>query len=256
MRSDLTRTEPAIAPGPRILKTDRRASRLAARLAFVALALPLAACGTPRVINADAPREDYEARHPIVIVEQPITIDILPTGAGLDLPTRARIAELARYAHEHNNAALEVLFPIGSTHDGQMRAALPAIRQALGASGVRGYISVGQYPVANPNYVSPVKISYRALRAKVATKCGEWPEDLASGSTLESMKNKPYWNFGCSQQSMLAAQVAESRDLVEPRATGDGDVEMRIRAIGKVRQGNDPGTSWMIKNSSIGTVGG
>jgi hypothetical protein len=30
---------------------------------------------------------------------------------------------------------------------------------------------------------------------------------------------------------------------------------MRTRAIGKVREGEDPGTGWKIENTSIGTVG-
>ena len=259
MRTKPRNVEPRIiAATAGVAQSRPQGARVAAGLAILALALPLGACGTPRVLNADAPREDFTARHPIVIAEKPVTIEILPSGSSLDPPTRARLAELARYAHEQNNAALEVLFPVGSSHDTQMRSALPAIRQALGASGVKGYISVGQYPVANPNpgVVSPIRISYRTLRAQVASKCGEWPEDLASGSSLETWKNKPYWNYGCSYQSMMANQVSDPRDLVEPRATSDGDVEMRIRAIGKVRQGADPGTSWTVKNSSIGSVGG
>jgi hypothetical protein len=31
---------------------------------------------------------------------------------------------------------------------------------------------------------------------------------------------------------------------------------MRLRAIGDVRDGKDPGTDWSIKNTPIGQVGG
>ncbi len=82
------------------------------------------------------------------------------------------------------------------------------------------------------------------LKAKVATPCGNWPEDLASGSSLEGWKNEPYANFGCASQAVLAAQVDDPRDFVQPRALGPSDVAMRMRAIEDVRNGKDPGTDW------------
>ena len=41
---------------------------------------------------------------------------------------------------------------------------------------------------------------------------------------------------------MLAAQVADPRDLMGPAAETPPDVHMRGRAIDAVRQGKDPGT--------------
>ena len=55
---------------------------------------------------------------------------------------------------------------------------------------------------------------------------------------------------------MLAVQVANPRDVASPRGESEADVMMRMRAIQKVRQGNDPGTSWKVQNSNIGTFGG
>ncbi len=53
-----------------------------------------------------------------------------------------------------------------------------------------------------------------------------------------------YSNFGCASQSMIAAQVDDPRDFVEPRALEPSDVAMRTRAIEAVRNGQDPGTQW------------
>ena len=86
------------------------------------------------------------------------------------------------------------------------------------------------------NYFDPEHMSFSALRARVASNCGEWPDDLMSGSSLQTWNNKPYWNMGCAYQTMFAAQVSNSSDLVEPRATANGDVEMRTRAIGKIKE--------------------
>ena len=43
---------------------------------------------------------------------------------------------------------------------------------------------------------------------------------------------------------MIAAQVDDPRDFVQPRALGPSDVAMRTRAIEAVRKGQDPGTQW------------
>ena len=54
---------------------------------------------------------------------------------------------------------------------------------------------------------------------------------------------------------MLAAQVADPRDLTQGRAIDPPDVQMRMRAIGDVRNGADPGTNWKIQITPIGQVG-
>ena len=79
--------------------------------------------------------------------------------------------------------------------------------------------------------------------------------DLASGSSTDGWENKPYWNFGCANQQMLAAQASDPRDLVSPTAETPPDSQMRARGIQAVRTGKDPGTSWTTQNSNIGGVG-
>ncbi len=103
--------------------------------------------------------------------------------------------------------------------------------------------------------MSPIRLSFIGTKAVVRSRCGDWPRDLASGSSMEGWQNQPYWNHGCAYQQAFAAQVADPRDLAGPRAEGPSDVAMRTRAIGKVREGEDPGTDWKIENTSIGTVG-
>ena len=224
--------------------------------ALLALLAPLGACGVDRALVSSAPPEDYRVRHPIILAEAPVSVEIFAAGGKLDRPARDRVEALARESRGQSTGAIEVLFPQGAANDAHQRAALPGIRNALATGGAKGYISVGAYPATDPSVAAPIRVSYRALRARVASTCGEWPADLASGSSAETWTNKPYHNMGCAYQNMIAAQISDPRDLVEPRAVGDGDVEMRIRAIGKVRQGADPGTQWQVKNSSIGSVGG
>ncbi len=217
--------------------------------------LPLGACSVDRAVTGSLIPEEYHARHPIILTEAPVSVEIFATNGGLDRTARDRVAVLARESQGDASAGFEVLFPQGAFNEAQQRAALPAIRGALASGGAKGYLGVGQYPVSNPSVASPIRVSYRALRAKVDSRCGEWPADLASGTSMETMTNRPYWNMGCSYQNMLATQISDPRDFASPRAVGNGDVEMRTRAIGKVRAGTDPGTVWITKNSSIGSVG-
>jgi pilus assembly protein CpaD len=114
---------------------------------------------------------------------------------------------------------------------------------------------VGSYAEADPTRASPVRLVFEGLKATTPGQCGVWPSDLASGASIETWKNDPYPNFGCATQATLAAQVADPRDLVQSRASGPGDVTMRLRAIGDVRDGLDPGTAWKTKITAIGQVG-
>jgi pilus assembly protein CpaD len=128
------------------------------------------------------------------------------------------------------------------------------VRRALLAAGVKGRIAVGDYLPPNDGAAPPVRVSFTGLKAIVPTRCGQWPEDLASGSSVEGWKNEPYSNFGCATQSTIAAQVDDPRDLVQPRAVGPSDVAMRTRAIEAVRNGQDPSTDW--KKAILTPIGG
>jgi pilus assembly protein CpaD len=222
------------------------------RLSFLLVVAPLGACGVDRVATASITPEDYRVRHPLVLTHQDITLDIFPQGPALDPASRARIKEFAATYKNVGEGPLSILLPQGTDHDEIARHALDAIRKAIVAGGVTSAVSVGVYPVPNPALASPVRISFVGLKAAVASRCGEWPDDLASGALSQGWENHPYWNQGCAYQTAFAAQVADPRDLVSPRAEQPSDVEMRTRAIGHVRQGQDPGTNWTIKNTTIG----
>ena len=148
-----------------------------------------------------------------------------------------------------------IAFPQGGPGAAEARAALPALRRALVAGGARGYVVVSSYPVADPRLAAPIRLSFAAVIAQVRNRCGQWPNDLASGSSIEGWENKPYYNFGCASQQMLAAQVADPRDLMGPSAETPPDAHMRGRGIDAVRKGEDPGTHWATQNSNIGGVG-
>jgi pilus assembly protein CpaD len=214
--------------------------------------LPLCGCGLDRTTESSVVAdEDYRVRHPLVLTHQELTLDIFPEGQTLDSQSRARIKEFASNYRGIGEGPVTILVPQGAAHDEIARRSVGAIRQSLVAGGIRGPVGVRVYPVPDAELVAPVRISFVGLKAQVASRCGQWPDDLAA----DGWENHPFWNQGCSYQSAFAAQVADPRDLVAPRAEQPSDLAIRTRAIGDVRQGNDPSTKWTVQNSDIGQLG-
>lgn len=232
--------------------TARRAGR---GLALALLAAPLVACGVDRTVVSSVTPDDFKERHPIELRQETFKLDLFPSASGLDSRANLQISEFAEDYRRRGGGPIRAMIPVGAGTEHSNERALDDLRRLLVRNNIRGSLTVGTYPVANPRLASPIQVSFVGLKAKVATRCGEWPSDLASGSSAQGWENRPYWNHGCAYQNMIATQVADPRDLADKRGEGPKDTDMRTRAIGNVRRGIDPGTNWTTKNSSIGAVG-
>ena len=226
--------------------------------AFVALSVPLAGCGVNRIVADPYRTSDPAIRHPIALVEQPYTTDLFPSASvgGLDRRSADQVASFADRYRQFGRGPISIIIPRDVLHRSIGPGAVDAIRRELARRGAPAPVTVSYYDIQDPQLAAPVRLSFDGLKAKVAHPCGDWPSDLASGSSVRGWDNKTYWNFGCANQNMIATQVADPRDIAEPRAETPPDASMRMRAIGNVRKGGDPGTAWQTKNSSIGSVGG
>jgi len=228
-----------------------KAQGLRLSLAAAAAAI-LAGCGgVPYASSDPAFPGNFEQRHPIVVAAAPTSVDLYPVGGALDERSRANVRAFADRYHRYGTGAVTIETPVGTNPNS---IAVYEVRRALLAAGVKGRIAVGDYLPPNDGAAPPVRVSFTGLKAIVPTKCGQWPEDLASGSSVEGWKNEPYSNFGCATQSTVASQVDDPRDFVQPRAVGPSDVAMRTRAIEAVRNGQDPSTDW--KNAVLAPIGG
>jgi pilus assembly protein CpaD len=220
--------------------------------------LALAGCANSvdRMKTSSIPMDDYRKRHPILLSESAQKLDIFPApeARGLDPRSAGQVAEFGALYRATGQGPINIFLPVGKSA-GLPRDTVESIRRALAYGGAHPQLQVLDYPIANPSLASPVRLSFTALKAKVADQCGQWPSDLASGSTLQGWENKPYWNFGCSYQSAFAAQVADPRDFVGPRADDPADTQVWTRAIVSLRKGADPTTDWKTKNTSISSVG-
>jgi pilus assembly protein CpaD len=222
----------------------------------VALLLGGCAQNVDRMRTSSIAMDDYRNRHPIVLAEDATKLDIFPPaqGRGFDRRTYEQVEQYGRLYRGAGSGPIQAFVPAGG-YGRSDAAAIGWIRRALAAGGAYAPIQITTYPVVNRDLASPIRLSFIGLKAKVADRCGQWPTDLASGGGLQGWDNKPYWNFGCSYQAMIAAQVADPRDLVGPRAEDPADTETRARAISDIRKGVDPTTDWKTKNTSISTIG-
>ncbi len=236
----------------------KRQARTAQALALCLILSPLAACtGADRVTTGSTVPADMRARHPIELAQGQKNLDLLVVGrrGQIDARSTALVKEFARAYKENGQGDIAIILPSGAVGEGEARAALPAIRRALAAGGATGYTTVSTYPAADPTLASPIRLSFMQIVARTPSRCGQWPNDLASGASTQTWENNPYWNYGCSTQKNLAAQVADPRDLLGPTAESPQDSISRARGVIEVRKGNDPGTKWQIKNSDIGGLG-
>ena len=236
--------------------TSFRFSRLSS-LCVLALILSLGACArVDRMATASTLPDDYRQRHPIVLANQPQKLDLYITSdeGHLDKRQSADLQAFAGLFGSSGQGQITVLLP-STMAPSVAQAHLKTIRERLASAGVKGYLKVGNYVPEQPDLASPIHLSFLQLGARVNSKCGEWPADLASGSSAEGWQNRPYYNLGCATQANLAAQIADPVDFVQPRLEESADVQMRTRAITAVRSGSDPGTAWTTTNTNIGGLG-
>lgn len=239
-------------------KRSVRSTLRKGKVLALALIAPLGGCGVNRVLPPPVTPHDYHDRHPVLLTDQPHVVDLFPSGGRghVDYETTGRVREFVARYNQLGHGQITLLAPVGGRNETTNSVGMAKVRRALAAAGVRGNILAGTYPVTDPNLAAPIRLSFQSLTAKVGDRCGLWPRDLASGSSLDGWENQTYWNFGCAAQATLSAQVADPRDLATPRGETPADIEMRMRGINRVRNGQDPTTIWALKASSISNVGG
>jgi pilus assembly protein CpaD len=232
-----------------------RATRAAFLLVLVA---PLTACGLNKVYAPADPGFDYRDRHPVVLAEASTSVELLPQtmGRALDSETRRRLLAFVSQYRRFGHGMITMLAPSGGPDPRGARRSVELIRAYLEREGLGATIYVGSYPVRDPALAAPIRLSFTGVKAEVAGPCGEWPDDLASGASLDGWQNRAFWNFGCANEATLSAQLADPRDLLGPRGETPQDIETRMRAINKVRAGADPSTGWATKSGAISGVGG
>lgn len=234
------------------------------RLLALALALGALAGGCAgKGAQADPPSiypPDLRERHPIVLRDAPRSLDVFVGRAGNSLDARQAedVADFAQAFRRSGKGGLVAEVPTGSQRERATHDTLNGIRATLARNGVpANALSIRSYPIQDPGLASPIRLSFASLQAGLPHQCGQWPTDLGASDFKFSASNESYWNFGCSTQATLAAQVADPIDLVRARDEGRPDIVKRMGAISKIREGKDPSTQYRQQTPQINsTVGG
>ncbi|WP_420335644.1 CpaD family pilus assembly protein [Roseibium sp.] len=222
------------------MKTKKtvRLSAASKSLLLFAGCLVVAGCQNGKQSNAELlASHDYRYRHPIVITEEPETLD-LPIGQNtrnLHGPIESTIAAFGAESRRKGNGSVEILVPSGGANEAAVHAVTGDIRHALQRGGVsRSRISTRTYAVQDPKAEAPIRLSYAAMQA-TAGPCGAWPKNIGGGIG----ENTEYENFGCATQSNLASMVDNPSDLLTPRASTPSDQARRATVIENYRGGTD-----------------
>jgi pilus assembly protein CpaD len=214
--------------------------------ALAASAVALSSCGNlhnDSMMTASV-NNDYRVRHPIRLAEAEHSIEI-PIASGDYKLNRGLEDTIRGFGQDYagnSSGVVQISVPSGSPNARSARAMVPTIRRTLASQGVaEKHMIVTSYP-ASGDASAPVRLSFVALTA-MTDQCGQWPEDLMENS----YSNKNWYNFGCANQNNLAAQVANPKDLFDPRGTTPIDAQRRANVIDSYRtNGGDLGKDTSI----------
>jgi pilus assembly protein CpaD len=222
----------------------KRALRLAG--ALIGLAVALGACKhTGDEVAAVSVPDDYRLRHPIAVTEadRSIVVFVGRGRGGISAAQRDDVAGMARSWLGEGTGGISIDMPVNTPNARAAADSLREIQATLAAAGVPPRaVTVRQYHPEDPRHMAAIRLNYPKISA-TAGPCGLWPEDLGpSVNNKGYFENKPYYNFGCSNQHNMAAMIDNPSDLVQPRTETPAYTMRRNAAFEKFRKGTTTAT--------------
>lgn len=178
--------------------------------------------------------KDYRTQHPIVVSQAEVSEDLIVSRSMSKMSFRHENTATSFYGKFKQSGArtLNVMLPAGSHNESAARKVAHDVIAHMKDLGLEAHqVSVSRYHASNHGDAATVRLSYGAITADVASKCGQWNEDL--GQTSE---NQNYNNFGCSTQNNLAKMIANPADLLGPRGESEIDAGRRDNVINDWRE--------------------
>ena len=196
----------------------------------------LAGCAVPRPdFNAQS-GDDAALRHPVVLQQgwQELGLPVTPH---LDERSRRQIDDFVADWHRSGTGPVYIRMPLLVRDEKNLRDQFLRLQGALAESGYDGRIKLLREPFGESSRTPQIILSFARMKAQIATRCGEWPDNLAS-SAASAWQNRVHADFGCAYQTMIAAQTADPRYLVSPSPATPADAQMRVRALNRLRNDN------------------
>jgi pilus assembly protein CpaD len=222
----------------------KRALRLAG--ALIGLAVALGACKhTGDEVAAVSVPDDYRLRHPIAVQEadRSIIVFVGRGRGGISAPQRDDVMGMAQTWLKEGTGGISIDMPVNTPNARAAGESLREIQATLAAAGVPPHaVTVRQYQPEDPRHMAAIRLNYPRISA-TAGPCGLWPDDLGpSVHNKGYFDNKPYYNFGCSNQRNMAAMIDNPSDLVQPRAETPAYTMRRNAGFEKYRKGTSTTT--------------
>ncbi len=196
--------------------------------------------------DAPTPTEQF----PLTAKSSPDELRLAAHRTGLSPAQRQALADLAARWLDAGGGRILVQVPT--------KGADPAAGYATGMAATSFLLSagvpadrlqrVGYDPGAEAP--APIIVGFQAYEA-VVQPCGRAWDNLVTSNA-----NKPSKNFGCALSGNMAAQIANPRDIVEPRDIDPADAARRTAVLQKYRQGSTSGQDSGASGSSSGSSGG
>lgn len=228
------------AKGPQSAVSSSKRS-LSTNFALAALAgVALAGCAVQPNAGLNVAPSSYQTRHPIVVDTSPTNLD-LPAGNQKTHFTPGMKSAINGFAigyRRSGGSGIDVLVPAGSSNEAAASHIAGHARAALNQAGVpSSQIRTRSYNAVSADHPGHVRLTYSAVKARVASECGVWPTDIGN-----DFRNENYENFGCATQSNLASIIADPNDLIGPRGPGEINPE-RTDVVISDFEANTPSTS-------------
>ena len=183
--------------------------------------------------------KDYRTQHPIVVSQSEVSEDLIVAKSLAGMSFRHENTATSFYSKFRKSGAktLRVILPAGSHNEAAARRVGQDVIEHMKGLGLEAHqVSVSRYHASNHGDAATVRLSYDAITANVASKCGQWNEDLR-----ETSENQNYENFGCSTQNNLAKMVVNPADLIGPRGESEIDAGRRDNVINDWRSNGTSG---------------
>lgn len=183
--------------------------------------------------------KDYRTQHPIVVSQNEVSEDLIVSRSMSKMSFRHENTATSFYGRFKQSGAktLRVVLPAGSHNEAAARRVGHDVIAHMKKLGLQAHqVAVSRYHASNHGDAATVRLSFDSITADIASKCGQWNEDLR-----ETSENQNYNNFGCSTQNNLAKMIANPADLLGPRGESEIDAGRRDNVINDWRGNGTPG---------------